>query len=158
MISKRLYLLIVLFLLCTSIFSAYKIVKLNDKFHEAKIDLKDVREYKLGPNISEVEGTLITRMYYGPPGYGEDPDKDEKEYPFILQLDNPIRVVIEETEDYGSYIIEISEIQVVLNNEEEINIVKLHKDKHIKIEGKLFLSFTGHHHTRVLIEVENIVE
>ena len=38
-------------------------------------------EYYYEPSISVVEGRLITKMYYGAPNYGENPETDHKEYP-----------------------------------------------------------------------------
>lgn len=51
---------------------------------EGEEDLEIVKEYYFEPNVSIIEGILITSLHYGPPGYGEDPDNDKKEYPFIL--------------------------------------------------------------------------
>ena len=70
-------------------------------------------EHYFEPNVSIIEGTLITRMYYGPPNYGENPDTDAKQYPFILQLDDPIDVIAQEGDTHNSNIFEVTEIQVV---------------------------------------------
>jgi len=39
-----------------------------------------------------LEGTLIERKVYGPPGYGETPDKDERDTILVLKLSIPITV------------------------------------------------------------------
>jgi hypothetical protein len=39
-----------------------------------------------------LEGTLIERKEYGPPGYGETPAKDEKDTILVLKLSSPITV------------------------------------------------------------------
>jgi len=39
-----------------------------------------------------LEGTLIERKEYGPPGYGETPSKDVRETIFVLKLPTPISV------------------------------------------------------------------
>lgn len=118
-----------------------------------------VQEYYFEPNISIIEGTLITRMHYGRPGYGENPNTDEKEYPFILQLDNPIKVITGEDDNFNSDISHVSEIQLVLNpNKMDIDSVKQYKNKHIKVKGTLFSAWSGHHHTEVLMDAHKILD
>lgn len=135
----------------------YAIVLENRTEDETVEAIKDA-DYYFEPSVSTIEGTLITRMYYGPPGYGENPDTDPKEYPFILQLDEPIDVIAKEDDIYNSSISEVTEIQVVPLGKEGFEIVKKYINKHIKIQGSLFTHFTGHHHTDILIEVEKVLE
>jgi hypothetical protein len=40
----------------------------------------------------ELEGTLTERMFYGPPGFGETPEKDSQDRVLVLQLKKPITV------------------------------------------------------------------
>jgi hypothetical protein len=117
-------------------------------------------EYSFEPSVSVIEGTLITRLYYGQPGYGEDPNNDAKEYPFILKLDKPIKVIAKESDLINSSKSGVKEIQVVPINEDDIKIVRqyLNNHKHIKIQGTLFSAHTGHHHTDVLIEVKKVLD
>lgn len=115
-------------------------------------------EYYFEPNVSIIEGTLITRLHYGPPNFGEDPDNDEEEYPFILLLDNPINVVAKETDTINSSISNVSEIQLVLKGNSDVDMAKQYKDKHVKVQGTLFSAFTGHHHTKVLMVVDEVLE
>lgn len=97
-------------------------------------------------------------MHYGSPGYGEDPDNDEKEYPFILQLDGPIKVIAEDTDTINSDISDVLEIQLVLRGKPYVDMAKQYKNKHIKVQETLFSAFTGHHHTEVLIVVDKILD
>jgi len=54
------------------------------------------------PNV-KLEGTLSERVFYGPPGFGETPDKDAREKVFVLTLEQPITAVpIEDAETKGS--------------------------------------------------------
>ncbi len=122
------------------------------------VSTKEDQDYKFEPNLSIVEGTLITRMYYGQPGYGEDPENDAKEYPYLLQLDKPINVKAQEGDIMNSDKFDVKEIQVVPLGEEDLKSVNKYLDKRIKIEGTLFSALTGHHHTEVLIEVKRILE
>ncbi len=54
------------------------------------------------PNV-KLEGTLSERVFYGPPGYGETPDKDAQEKVFVLTLGQAITAVpTEDAETKGS--------------------------------------------------------
>lgn len=117
-----------------------------------------IKEYYFEPNVSIIEGTLITRMYYGPPNYGENPDTDAKQYPFILQLDDPIDVIAQEGDIHNSNIFEVTEIQVVPMNKEQTELVEQYINKRTTIQGTLFGAIFGGHHTDVLIEVEKILD
>ena len=120
--------------------------------------VEDSGRYYFEPNVSIIEGTLITRMYYGPPNYGENPDTDAKQYPFILQLDDPIDVIAQEGDVHNSSIFEVTEIQVVPMNKEQTELVEQYINKRITIQGTLFGAIFGGHHTDVLIEVEEILD
>lgn len=108
------------------------------------------------PNASVVEGTLIAKMYYGAPGYGENPEEDEQEIVYILQLNKPINVNVTKGDDINSNAFNISEIQLVLS-EEIAKPIELHKDKPLQVKGYFFSKQTGHHHTEVLLHVDKIL-
>lgn len=115
-------------------------------------------EYNFQPSVSVVEGKLITRMYYGPPNYGENPETDSKQYPFILQLDKPIDVIAEEDDEFNSDKLGITEIQVVPMNKEQTELLDQYINKRVIIQGTLFEAIFGGHHREVLIEVEKILD
>jgi len=125
---------------------------------QATIDSEVVKEYYFEPDVSIIEGTLITRMYYGPPNYGEDPETDAKQYPFILQLDEPIDVISLEGDIHNSDRLQVTEIQVVPNNEEETKNLKKYINKRIIIQGTLFEAIFGSHHMDVLIRIEEVLD
>lgn len=118
----------------------------------------DSGEYYFEPSISIIEGTLITRMYYGPPNYGENPDTDAKQYPFILKLDNPIDVIAKENDTHNSDVFGVTEIQVVPIGKEKTELLYNYIDKRVRIQGTLFEAIFGGHHTDVLIQVEEILD
>lgn len=113
-------------------------------------------EYYFEPNVSIIEGRLITRLHYGPPRFGEDPDNDEQRYPFILLLDEPINIIAEDTDTLNSNKSNVSEIQLVLKGKPYVDMAKQYKNKYIRVQGTLFTAFTGYHHTEVLIDVDEI--
>lgn len=125
---------------------------------EEVVGSEGVKGYYFEPNVSMIEGTLITRMYYGPPNYGENPDTDAQQYPFILKLDEPIDVIALEDDIHNSDRFQVTEIQVVPNNKEETELVKQYINKRITIQGTLFEAIFGGHHTDVLIKVDKILD
>jgi len=125
---------------------------------EEDLGLEDLKGYHFEPNVSIIEGKLIKRMYYGPPNYGENPDTDAKQYPFILLLDDPIDVIALEDDIHNSDKLEVTEIQVVPKNKEETELVEQYINKRITIQGTLFEAIFGGHHTDVLIYVERILD
>ena len=118
----------------------------------------DLAYYYFEPSVSTIEGKLITRMYYGPPNYGENPDTDAKQYPFILQLYNPIDVIALEDDSFNSDKFEVTEIQVVPKNKEETELIEQYINKDIVIQGTLFEAIFGGHHTDVLIKIDEILD
>jgi hypothetical protein len=109
---------------------------------------KAVEYYFFGSLKIDLSGTLTTEMFYGRPNYGENPETDEKEYPYILKLDKPIK----------SSDLEITKVQVVPISTPDTRAIHNSLNKHVKIEGSLFFSITGHHHTPILIEVDRLLE
>lgn len=123
-----------------------------------KIKIKNVQtDYVFKPSISMLEGELIIRMYYGSPGYGENTEEDKKEYPYILKLNYPINIIATKNDNFNSNVYNISEVQLVLT-EQNYKILNEYKNKNIKVKGLLFVQFSGHHYTKVLLEVIEIVK
>jgi hypothetical protein len=106
------------------------------------------------PAVVELRGKLITKMYYGPPNFGEHPKTDSKETPPILALSHPINVRGNPDSDIEYDRISVKHIQRV-----ELVLTLPHKNmmgKNVIVSGTLFHAFTGHHHTDVLMEVQSI--
>jgi Domain of unknown function (DUF4431) len=93
------------------------------------------------------------RTFYGPPGYGEDPAHDSRETQAQLRLARPVCV----NDDSGGV---AERYQLV------ITLVPLGKGVHfsrligqrIQVRGKLYPAETGHHHTPLLLSVENAAD
>lgn len=94
--------------------------------------------------IRGVTGTMEIRVFYGAPGYGEDPIKDKRDVQALLFLDFPACAK-------GASL--PSE-----NNQVEVTLVPLSSQplsafvgKRVKVTGKLLNAHTGHHHTPLLL-------
>jgi hypothetical protein len=48
--------------------------------------------YKCDTDGVQLQGTIIARTFYGPPGFGETPAKDAREEALLLKLSRPITV------------------------------------------------------------------
>jgi hypothetical protein len=90
-------------------------------------------------------------MYYGAPGYGEDPKRDEKEVGFYLDLSTPACTVAG-SEDIDVAKKNIRRIQLVLD-ERGYDALRPFLRKRVTLRGTLFGAITGHHHTPVLLDV-----
>ena len=103
------------------------------------------------PAVVTLSGTVGRVMAYGPPGFGEDKRHDAKEPFFELRLPQPACTVqggeLDPAED------RITELQLVFMQADR---PALHAGQGATVTGKLFHSFTGHHHTTVLLEVGSI--
>jgi len=147
--KKKLFLILIIILLVISLSVIIKEKRLQANYSH--------REFFFGSNDYVLGGILISRMYYGPPGYGEDPENDTKEYTYILQLNQPINVKAMNEDDFNVDVSNICEVQLVMT-EENINILKEYKYKYIELEGSFFSAFSGHHHTDVLFHVNKILQ
>lgn len=109
--------------------------------------------YKFEPTVVNLTGKLVKKKFYGPPGYGEDPKTDRKELASILLLSHPIKVVAEKSDQFNETRDNIKEIQLI--NVKRI-VLSPFFQKNVKVTGKLSAAITGHHHTDVLIEIDDI--
>lgn len=104
----------------------------------------------IGQEIT-VTGTIYVKPYYGPPGYGDNPEEDKKLTALILRLDTPISFIDNNTTP-GEVIKDIDEMHMVtLFNDSIEHLV----NKRVKIKGNTFGSHTGYHQTKVLLDINS---
>jgi hypothetical protein len=121
---------------------------------------------KYTPEVTTLTGTLLTRKFYGPPNYGEDPKTDELDTFYFLKLTQPICTSAEGHENDDSpnaeSEINVSKIQLYLY---EATKTKYPKDRDLlKAVGQKF-TMTGtlghaayaHDHTPVIMDVKSMV-
>lgn len=97
-------------------------------------------------------GQVIRKTFYGPPNYGDNPKTDLRETQAILVLSKPICI------DAGSGINEEAERvqrKVTLLPSAGFDPSK-YLGKVVTVEGTLFHSHTGHHHTAVLMQTSGV--
>ena len=129
---------------------------LNKELWKVTIDdnIFFIDNYYSWNDISEIvlEGKIILKDNYGNPNYGEDPETDKIEsYYFLIPNNN----IIYEYDFKNIHEIEIiNEIQIVTSPE---IIGKIYNVNYTyELFGNLFFSHTGHHHSRILIELTRI--
>ena len=112
--------------------------------------------YHFEPEISTLTGSVKLEVFYGPPGYGENPKTDKKEPTYILHLPKPINVIATDPEDELNYTARnITKIQLVNSGNFKISSFN---NKTVKVSGTFFSAHTGHHHTDVLLTIKAISE
>ncbi|GAB1596434.1 DUF4431 domain-containing protein [Lysobacter claricitrinus] len=103
------------------------------------------------PDVVTLSGTLLTRTFYGPPNFGEDPATDSKERQVLLRLDAPICTITSADRE-----------DVAEADQRDVTLVQTDLDlrpyigKHVRVQGTLFHAITAHHHTSVLIETRTL--
>ncbi|WMY75608.1 DUF4431 domain-containing protein [Buttiauxella selenatireducens] len=97
----------------------------------------------------KLSGYLEVSVFFGAPGFGEDPKTDRREIKNILFLDEP---VCANRSDNGDA--EKEQIEVTLETDESPGAPNLDQyvGKHITVVGKLTHALTGHDHTSLILE------
>ena len=114
------------------------------------------------PSIVELSGKLKRETFPGHPNYESIKSGDEIETHYYLSLDQKIDV-IKNTNDKSPRIndesvLNVKVLQLVISNDSDwAKLKKVGVGASVKIKGTLFKRHTGHHHSRVLFEVQNIV-
>lgn len=106
------------------------------------------------PEIVRLSGIIERRTFPGAPGSGEDQSSDAREAGWILRLFEPICTA---GEDDGLEQSEsnVREVQVVVR-EELFHALHAITGRPVTITGTLFHSHSGHHHTPVLILLQDL--
>jgi hypothetical protein len=104
-----------------------------------------------------ISGTVFSRIYFGPPGYGETPAQDRRERATLLLLDAPICVKTSPHPelDNNSFEGNVILIQLAAVHVKPELLEKAHGQR-ATARGSLFHQLTGHHRTVVLMDVHSI--
>ena len=106
--------------------------------------------------IHSVQGTIEKVKSYGPPGFGEDPEHDQKDTAYILRLPQPIRVIESDPNEEINHTTTATEIQLVAF--EFIKKLDVAATRHQKVvlAGEFFSGHTGHHIRELLMDVKSV--
>ena len=108
------------------------------------------------PQKEELTGTLDIQTFPGLPNYESIAKGDEIERGFYLKLDHPIDVIATDKVSNSESEKNVRVVQLILSNGFWDQAQKLGREGHVILKGELWHQYTGHHHSRVLLEVERI--
>jgi hypothetical protein len=114
----------------------------------------NLKDYQYEPTVSVITGTIKTESFYGPPGFGEHPKTDSREEVYLLVLEKPINVIStakENDDDANTTKNNVLKIQLI--SPDNINLAN-YKNKTVRLTGTFFGPETGHHHTDVLMDIQ----
>lgn len=107
------------------------------------------------PEKVTLTGRVVSRTFYGPPNYGENPRTDSKESQYILLLDSPVDVVGSKDDLLTQTERGVTRVTLVVDDFDAHPVRPL-LGRRVEVGGTLFHAHTGHHHTKVLIWVSSI--
>lgn len=112
-------------------------------------------KYQYEPKKTTLTGTVRNdKVFYGPPGYGDNPKEDAQEKPDRLVLEAPISVEADPGTPENVAESGLTELQLVPGLDP--HRLDGFRDKRVTITGVLFHAHTGHHFTKVLLTIEKL--
>ena len=99
------------------------------------------------PQVVTIAGTIVVKVFAGPPNYESVAAGDAPERAYILQLAEPICVSGQDFLKNGP-LTDLRELQLVLPAD-----AQLVPTARVRVKGTLFGRQTGHHRTPVLMHV-----
>jgi|SRR5579872_3033884 hypothetical protein len=116
--------------------------------------------YKYDTPGTKLQGTLVKRKVYGPPGYGETPAKDAKETILILKLPHAIDVQPAANAEANRSVnldpaMNILEVQLIPSRSRPLDSDEL-VGKSVTTTGTLNESVTASQRTKVWMDLQSI--
>jgi hypothetical protein len=105
------------------------------------------------PSIVELTGTIKRVVFPGRPNYESVKEGDEPEIYWVLYLDVAICVNGDPKSGFNTAESEIKLLQLLIGNYDKYRHLLGQK---VTVKGMLTHSFTGHHHTPVMLGVKDI--
>jgi Domain of unknown function (DUF4431) len=105
------------------------------------------------PAIVQVEGRLLHVERFGPPGYGEDPEVDQRVSVPILQLAEPTKICGDPDSEVNNESFDgITEVQLDPGGTSYRMLI----DADVVATGTLSRAVTGHHYTEVILRLTKL--
>jgi hypothetical protein len=125
----------------------------NGLFSQEEFDEYYIHRYYFPYNRDYINfhiyANVLLKQFYGPPNYDETPEEDKIEYHYVLKLYDPITFI------KGIKEVTVEEMQLIFYNEELKRTIDSNWLGYV-IEGKVYFSETGHHHTPLIMVVDRI--
>jgi hypothetical protein len=111
---------------------------------------------KYEPAVVTLTGTLSSHVFPGPPNYESIKRGDQKETAIILNLRAPICTNGSSDPRFDEPENNVRDLQLVITKPADWQTVDRRLRKRVVVTGTLFHAHTGHHRTKVLIDVASI--
>lgn len=111
---------------------------------------------KYSNEVVTLTGTLSSHVFPGPPNYESIKRGDSKERAIILTLPSPMCTSVGDDPLIDEPEKNVRDLQLVITKPADWKIVERRLKKRVTVTGTLFHAHTGHHRTKVLIDVTNI--
>lgn len=109
---------------------------------------------KYEPEVVELKGKVKRVVFPGPPNYESVKDGDQPEPYYVLFLSKGVCVQGDPKDEINSEAEkDIKSMQLMITDYKKYRPLL---EKNVTVQGKLMHSHTGHHHTKVLVQVENM--
>lgn len=109
---------------------------------------------KYEPAVVELKGKVKRVVFPGPPNYESVKAGDEPEPYYVLFLPKGVCVQGDPKDEINSETEkEIKSMQLMINDYKKYRPLL---GKNVTVKGQLMHSHTGHHHTKVLVQVESM--
>jgi len=119
-------------------------------------EASEVAEFDYATPQVVLTGRLAKHVFVGPPNYRSIRSGDRSETYWILLLTQPITVKAPSGDPVNQTEQEVRELQLVFTETEAARLPQRKAGKLVAVTGRLFSAHSGHHHTRVLLEVREI--
>jgi hypothetical protein len=111
---------------------------------------------KYSPAVVELSGEIVTKIFYGAPGFGENPQSDAKEKVYLLKLDRRIAVAANANDEtQTSSYQDIGLVQLDSDSSVVLHIREL-VGKRVVATGVLDAATTGHQHTEIVFSLNDL--
>jgi hypothetical protein len=120
------------------------------------VEASDCVVLHYGKLHSGLKGKLVKRTFAGPPNYQGISKGDQLETVWVLALAKALCVRTLPTDVENEAADNIREIQLVFVDRPSYKQIQLLSYKTVIVAGSLFFGQSGHHHTKVLLDVADM--
>lgn len=112
------------------------------------------------PEVVSLTGVVKVLTFPGPPNYEDIKKGDRAETCGYLTLTQLVDVKIPKTSQNIQNVLErnIKVIQLVIDGDDQKKWKKIKTGNYIYVRGTLYHAFTGHHHSKILMIIQEINE
>lgn len=157
---KILFKLTVVLTLCELAFAQNQILSLEEAMSLANSAVGNgsppakTLSYSSTKNV--LRGTVVTKVFPGPPNFESIEQGDRPLEPYILILETPVDVAADENDEINQAVENVEEVQLVFSEGYPAGPGLI--GKKVEVTGGIFHSHTGYHCTQILLEVRSLVE